>query len=549
MAELETRPRTRLFPSAPGRWTSLASALLAAVLLCSAALWNGQPFFYPDTPTYLRGAEMGLSRALPAGSLKPWTPPAAKSSDPATNEGTAAASSTAELTPSTPSTPRPVQRLTSVDDKVVLAGRSVYYGALLFLSYLAGSSLWLTVLAQALCLAYLLQLAMVRVWGLSNAQFLGATVGLSLVTPMAVYTGFLMPDIFAPMLIVCVALLSTTWPALRVGDRWALAALLLYALMTHASHMVIAASLLGLLLLARWLWPAWRTAGNLGAGKALGVLAACLVLALVAEAAFVKVVTQAVGAPPLRLPHPMARLIDAGPGTDFLKKHCPPTEHAPYAACAYVQNYPTAWTDFLFSTDPAKGAFALADPATKRRLSDEQLRFAWDVTRADPLGVARVVGVDVLRQLGRFDTDVWSYGQDGIAQFFQGRVPPDVLAQMQASRGAHGTAYNDWFTLANRMAVLMALLLIALAWPRRRAFARSRFDAFAAVVLAGVVSNAAVCAALASSMDRFQARVIWLLPFVALAGWLVLRAERRATPTHKLDLDPSDSPPFLGATP
>lgn len=550
------------------RWNALASIGLAAVLLCLAALWNGQPFFYPDTPTYLRGAEMGLARAAPPGSLKPWMPNAE-------NASAAAPRDSATPTPYA----APVQRLTSVDDKVVLAGRSVYYGALLYLSYLSGpgSSLWLTVLAQALCLAYLLQLVMVRVWGLSNAQFMGTTAGLGLLTPMAVYTGFLMPDIFAAMLILSVALLSTAWSRLRTPDRWAVSALLLYALMTHASHVVIAAGLLALLLLARWIWPLWRESREPGAAKALAVLAACLVLAVVAEAAFVKAVTHAVGAPPLRLPHPMARLIDAGPGTDFLKKSCP---QANYAACAYVQNYPTAWTDFLFSSDPAKGAFALADAQAKRRLSDEQLRFALEVARADPLGVARVVGLDVLRQLGRFDTDVWSYGKDGIALYFQGRVPPEVLAQMQASRAAQTTAYNRWFTLSNRIAVLMAVLLMALAWPRRRQLfaaipdgrgparssalehnaasssaARSRFALFGGVVLAGVVTNAAVCAALASSMDRFQARVVWLLPFLAVAGVMVWRAQRGlAAPGADPDPDRSDpnrSPasPLLGATP
>lgn len=507
------------------------STLLATALLCMAALWNGQPLFFPDTPTYLKGAEMGLARLAPTGSLKTWVQPGNASVSPLSTSSSAV-----------PALPAPPMRLTSVDDKVVLAGRSVYYGALLYLSYLTGpgSSLWLTVLVQALCVAYLLQLTMMRLWGLSATQFLGSTAALSLVTPVAVYTGFLMPDIFAPILIVCVALLNTAWSQLRTADRWALAALLLYALMVHSSHVVVAAGMLAVLL-AHNLW-AGRAAPDAGVGKALGVLAACLVLAVVAEAAFVKAVTQAVGEPPLRLPHPMARLIDAGPGTEFLKKNCP---QAGYSACAYVKNYPTDWVAFLFSTDPTKGSFALADAATKRRMSGEQLRFAWDVTRADPLGVARAVGLDVLHQLVRFNTDIWSFGRDGIAKFFEGRVPPDVLAQMQTSRAAQSTAHNNWFTLTNRIAVLIAVLLFVWAWPKRKQlFVRSRFDVFAGVVCVGVLSNAAVCAGLASSMDRFQARVIWLLPFLALAGVLVLLAERRPAP-----LDRRSDPPLFGATP
>ena len=43
------------------------------------------------------------------------------------------------------------------------------------------------------------------------------------------------------------------------------------------------------------------------------------------------------------------------------------------------------------------------------------------------------------------------------------------------------------------------------------------FDNFCWVVISGVVFNAVICATLASSMDRFQARVVWLIPLVVWA--------------------------------
>ena len=53
--------------------------LLAATMALSLpALWNGSPLFYPDTPTYLRGAEAGLGRLLPASQAPaPWLAPGA----------------------------------------------------------------------------------------------------------------------------------------------------------------------------------------------------------------------------------------------------------------------------------------------------------------------------------------------------------------------------------------------------------------------------------------------------------------------------------------
>jgi len=502
------------------RWHPGLTAVLALVL-CVLALLNGQPFFYPDTPTYLRGAEMGAAKLAGPGTLKPWLPA------PGASAGAAPGATAPAAEPAPPAAPAPTARklkpLTSVADKVVLAGRSVYYGALLYAGYLVDSNMWLAVAVQALCVAYVLQLLMVQLWGLRSGQALAIAAALSLLTPLGIYTGFLMPDVFAPLVILVAGTLAVYWRQLARGQRWLLAAILLFGLCAHSSHVALAALLLVLGLLARLFFVRWRALS----GAALVVLAVCIVAAGAAEWAFGKAVTAAVGVPPLRLPHPMARLIDLGPGTAYLQQHCP---GAGYAVCAYVQNFPTAWDDFLFSTDPAKGAFALADAEGKRRLSGEQLRFVADVVRFDPLGVTQGVALDVLRQLGLFRGDIGGYSPSILAMY-EGRVPDRIFADMQHSRAGQPWPLNSWLT-ATTYAAVLASLGMAL-WLRRRSGrgaigglpgpAQRRLADFAAVVVAGVVANAAVCAALASSMDRFQARVIWLLPFLALSLFAVAR--------------------------
>ena len=409
-----------------------------------------------------------------------------------------------------------------MEDKVVLAGRSVYYGALVYAGYLTGK-MWLVVALQALAVAYVLQLLMQRLWKLRTRAVIGTVAALSLLTPLGVYTGFLMPDVFAPLVILCMGTLAFYWRELPYGHRWALSLLLLFGLSAHASHGVLAASLLGLALLVRWLSSRWQ-----GMSKtALLVVAFCIGGAVAAEWAFNKAVTMAVGAPPLRMPHPMARLIDLGPGTAYLKQHCP---DADFAACAYLQNYPTRWDAFLFSTDPEKGAFALADAATKRRLSDEQLRFAMAVLRFDPVGVATGIGKDVLKQWVEFRVDITRYDHRGLA-LFEGRVPDAVFTDMQNSRAANESPLNAWLTMTTYALVLLSVLLLAW-WHASRgkktdaAPQQRLFTDFAWLVVAGVVANGAICATLASSLDRFQSRVIWLLPFLALAALAQARAHR-----------------------
>lgn len=515
----------------------LASLLLATLALLLPAAWNGMPLLYPDTPTYLRGAETGLMRLAGPGKLAPWVAPAPV---PTTHLPAASA---------------PMGRatgLTALDEQVVLAGRSVYYGALLEAAQLAGS-LWWAAAFQALCVAWLLQLLLVHCWRLPAGAFLGITGALAVATPAGLFTGLLMPDVFAALGILALAILLTQGRALGTGQRVGLGLLLLFALCAHASHLATAA----LLLAAVALGATARVAARVGItprrawpraeALSFALAAACVVGALLAEAAFSAAVQRAVGAPPLRLPHLSARLIDRGPGEAYLRQACPTlAPPARWAACDFIDRYPLAWTDFLFAREPGRGVFAPADTATKRRLSGEQLALAWAVLRHDPAGVLGGMAADVGRQLTMFQIDIWGLGPRELAMY-TGRVPPPLLAAMEASRGAVSPQWQDRFSTVTRAAVLsslVTLVILAGMWRRGQrgrpqhpgeralrapdATALGRLLPISALVLAGVVLNAMVCAVAAAPLDRFQARVIWLLPLLALAGIATLWSARVA---------------------
>lgn len=609
-------PLSSTTPDRPSWPLRLPGLLLSAALLLLPAAWNGLPLMYPDTPTYLRGAETGLMRLLGPGKMDAWVEPAAQ----------------AITAPGQAGSPPPrAAGLSDPEAGVVLAGRSVYYGALLEVAQLAGS-LWWAAAAQALCLAWLLRLLLVGGWGLSAPAFLATTGILALASPAGLFTGLLMPDIFAGMAILATAMLLAPGWTLRAGQKAALVLLLLFALSAHASHLATVAVMLG----AGLAWRAWGTwqaresarrpsAGSARPGEtahragradpparagrraplpsATGLLlvAACVAGALLAEAAFSQAVTRTVGAPPLRLPHLSARLVDQGPGTGYLRQACPRLAPADrWAACDFLDRYPLAWTDFLFEPDPARGVFAPADAATKRRLSQEQAALAWQVLRHDPAGVLGGMAADAIRQLGMFRIDVWGLGARELA-LYEGRVPPALMAAMQASRGAREPFWQDRFSAIAQAGVVTSLAALftlgGLAWrgrrrgqvagptagleaesagsagsagaaagraePRRVPPAPGSRDrngalALAAWVFAGLVLNAAVCAAAAAPLDRFQARVVWLLPLLAAGLALWRPAPRReAAPGANTPTDPARSgspstrwaPPARPATP
>lgn len=497
-----------------GRWTAIA---LGALMLCLVAAWNAGPLLYPDTPTYLRGAEMGAVRVLGPGARTDWGQEQASTAGQAPQE-----------MPRVPASP--AARLTSLDDRVVLAGRSVYYGAVLWFSAWLGS-LWGVVLLQAVAAAWLLHLVMVDLGRASHPAYWAGTAMLSLMSPLSAFTGLLMPDVWAGLSVLALSAWVVYERTVARTQRAALAAIVLFALVSHASVVPLVG---GLGLLA---WAARRRAGwESLSRRALAGAVLCILAALVAEAVFTQAVTRMVGAAPLRLPHLSARLVDAGPGTAYLRRHCP---QAGWAACDYVEHFPTPWTDFLFSTDPRRGAFALADAAGKRRLSNEQAALAWAILREDPAGVTRALVLDAGRQLASFRVDVWGLGPRELAMY-EGRVPPREQARLAMSRAYRQPQWNGILTAATWAGVAAAGLYALLTGHRRRRDAgRSlphRLTQLIALSLAGVVLNALVCGLLASPLDRFQARVMWLLPF---AAWLAatarhspLRVAQRARQAH-----------------
>lgn len=481
--------------AAPPAWLARALACLALLattaVLCLPAILNGQAFLYPDTPAYARRAELGAAKVAGADRIKPWL------HVPAASEGSATG-------PAASSVGAPA----SNDRKVKLSGRSVYYGALVYGAHAAGS-LWLAVVAQALCVAGMLHLVIVRLWKFRGRHLLAVGAGLALLTPLAAFTGLLMPDVFAGLTVLCGGVLAAYWRQLRPWERAGVAALLLYAIAAHPSHLALAAAMLivmlGFSLLGRGLRAPW---------PALALVAGCVLGGVAAEWAFNKALTAATGAPPVRLPHSMAHLVMTGPGTAYLRQNCP---RAGYVACEWVANFPTHWDDFLFSHEPSKGAFALADAEAKRRMSQEQAAFVLDVLRFDPAGVARGLGVAVLAQLGTFRVDIGRLGRDGPEKFYAGRVPDDVLADLRRSRAVRGGDFDGWLSGATYAVVAGSLVLLA--W-RRRSAALPRppgFNQLALVVVTGVLANAVICAVFAAPLDRFQSRVIWLVPFLAAA--------------------------------
>jgi hypothetical protein len=373
------------------------------------------------------------------------------------------------------------------------------------------------VLVQALAVLLAISLTL-RTFGLFTwLRLTVVSLVLATLTPMSFFVSFLTPDIFAGITILAISNLLVQGSLMPRWMRSTWIALLSAALLFHPSHSLITVATLvvgvSCALLTRVSMP-WRSIVN---------IVVALTIAFVGEAVFSFGVTKLVGAAPIRPPFLMARMIADGPGYAYLAASCPASQ---LAVCGFVHRLPTNDEDFLWSTDPAKGVFALADPGIRRRLADEQYRFVLATLAFDPLGVLAASlrnTANQIRLIGLAEFNYYSWEK----KFFTTHVPEPYLETLNTTRAWKETIPTNIMSVTVAViTVLSVLYLSGLTLIRRRPFVHEkRLLAFMKFTVVGTIINAAVCGTLATPTDRYQARVIWLLPLVAMLCGLKVHRE------------------------
>lgn len=474
----------------------LALVLVGALVLCWAAVVNGGPFFHPDTQSYIRGPDVAVMKLLGPQFASPW----------ATHDPGRAA-------PAAPGAKAVRPGGHSYDDGQVLAGRSIYYGALAWLGEIT-SGFWLTIFVQALAVAGVIEI-LLRTSGHRRAwTYVAAVGGVAFATPAPMFVALLMPDIWAAVGLASFGVLIAFGSRLRRWEALLLTVLLAFGVLAHTSNLLLLAVLLGVALVLRWSMGA--ASPRIRLGMAAGATA--LATGLIGGWLFTFAVTHVAGAAPINPPFITARLVADGTGARFLESHCPA---ARFEACRYRAQRPQDADDFLWSLDPHKAVFATASPASRKALSQEQVRLALAVVAANPLAQVAASARNVLVQIGDSDLMNFNY-KAGVRASLDAAVPAHRLGMFQRTLAYRELwplgAMQAWFNMVRFAAIVVIAGGLGALWRRRRDLepAASGLGVFAVMIVAGVLANAAICGALSSPYGRYQARLDWLLPLTAL---------------------------------
>ncbi len=367
---------------------------------------------------------------------------------------------------------------------------------------------WPIVALNALLTAYVLWL-LVR--SLSPRQtvtrYLAILLPLSFFTGLGWFVSLIMPDILGPVLYLSIYLLVFARESLSWAERLTLILIAWWAVASHITHLILAGAfcvlLLALLVFRRSLRQ-W-----------LGGIAEVAIIVLIAAAAHLALHAYLYGEPSLsgkRPPFLMARVIADGPGRSYLQQHCGERK---LVICQYLHDLPNDANEFLWNLD---GIWQSASPATQDRLRQEEAPFVLATLRTYPREELFVSAAHFWHQLISFD--LGDYGPNRwVLQVFE-EVLPGARAHYLETRQARETLPDDFSTSAQNWAVMTSLVLIGILLPfiwRRR---RPQVLQLAAVIVFMVIANAFVTGVLSEVEDRYQSRVIWLLPL--LAGVLVL---------------------------
>lgn len=449
-----------------GPLRKVAAVLLGALIMAWPAFFNGFPLLYPDSMTYVDDGRI-VARAL------------------------------------------------------FLHQFSDYYGIRSFFYSLGilplhwNITLWPVVALQCLLVAFILWLV-ARSFAPRKTipPYLVLVILLSLFTGMSWYATLIMPDILGPLLYLSIYLLVFARETLSRWERICLYLIAWWAVTAHATHLVLCAGLCAILALLLAVDRPFRR-------RLRSVLEVAAIVAL-AAAAQLALHGYLYGKPSLngeRPPFLTARIIADGPGRWYLEKHCGELK---WAICGHVHNLPDDPDNFLWAPD---GIYQNASEDETRRLRQQEVPFALATLRAYPREQIFRSAANCWGQLTTFGFDDLDAGSWVLDEF--DKVLPRARSNYVRSRQAQDALPLELLTTIQFWAVMASLAVMAVFVPllgRRRS---SRIAGLSLVIVSMVVANAAVTGALSMVEERFECRVIWLLPL--LAGMYILdwRESRR----------------------
>ena len=395
------------------------------------------------------------------------------------------------------------------------------YGPLILLLHWS-RSLWGVAVGQALAVSSVLWLVARTAGAGGPWRHVGLCAALAIGSALPWFVPFVMPDIFAPLVVLCVFVLG--WGQFRWPVMLAIGALAAIAIASHLAHLVVAAGCLIPVAILRT--------------RRLLTCTAPLVMALGWLVCSNWVGNGVWGVSPYGSVFALARLQADGPAADYLHSVCPA---AGYRLCDWSSQLPMESDAFLWRPDgPIWG-----EDSGPTLVAPEAYRVVAATVRFAPVQVLQHAVANTIRQLGRVAVDDIlgpQYLVVTVGLLLRTYFPPAELQRLLASRQVAGTL-PDWVAplLPLHLALLglggLASVAAAVAGWRRSPVVAG----LAVIVLVGILANAFATGALSGPHDRYGARIAWLVLLPPALGLMQRFSARRPGSSAPTSHTPSEA--------
>lgn len=353
-------------------------------------------------------------------------------------------------------------------------------------------TLWLPAIVQCLLLSHLLWLTAKACDAARPLRHLALCAFLAAGTAAPWFASLLMPDLMAPVAVLCLFLLSFGERLRRWEQGWA-GGVGTFAIASHLSLLVVGAVCIAIGI-------AWRR----GFAMAAPLAAAVWLLLLTNLIGFGEFAISPYGSV-----FALARLVADGPARAVLAEDCPA---AGWRLCEWTGRLPDDSDAFLW--DPQGPVWTM--PGGPIAFAPEASTIVRRTLLREPGAVARGAVGNSLRQLVIVrlgDTLEPAWLRETVALSLGKYFPLAELRRFEASLQARGEL--EPVAAPFRVPQEALLILGGIATPVLLFVALRRRDTpragLAALVLAAIVANAVATGALSKPHDRYQARIAWLL--------------------------------------
>jgi hypothetical protein len=401
-------------------------------------------------------------------------------------------------------------------EKYIPFDRPITYGLFVSLSSL-GHSVWVVITIQNLITAFVVYETLKLFFKgkeYFSQVYYSVLLFLVIATGIGWYTNQIMPDMFAPLLILVLynIMLGDNKP---IYTKIILYVILIFSLVAHFSHLLIGTSLIAIAILLRLILKNSLRHISLRRLYLIGVL--ILVSWTIIPSVNYWLERQFILSKGSHI-FLMAHLNDTGILQKFLNENCSSPEFQHLKLCSYKDSLPPDLASFMWTDDIIQktGGWINSEDEYKTIINETLKRPKYlllNIYRSLTYGFIQLTKNDIGQGLTAYKEGSPPY------RFLELWFPYELNNYKNSKQNKWdgiGLEFDFLNTISNMLLVLCLFLCIVIFTGKLQFEVSKNSLQLLVFVLIAIVLNSFITAGLNSPGDRFQARVVWLLPMAII---------------------------------